>query len=347
MASASRTRGPAEICNEFNDFGQTLRDRRSLLPLPSRAAPQIPILRFEGCNSGFTVLRYFRRQTNFARAILEDHVRRLFSNLLRTMAAPVALALSCALAPAFLWAQQNADATLTGSVQDQQGNMVIGAMVTVTDASTQKVKTVLSGQDGSFSLSGLHSGLYTITVAKMGFQNFTQSVSLQKGQNLSVTAQLRVQTSQQSVVVTAGGLPGANAQPTQQQVFDSNQSIRVIDRQQMAMVGPVAGGAQVISTAPGAIVTGYGDTGSTKYTVTLNGLNQGWGGYGGYTGGAALGVTYDGVPIVDPATSLWPSATIPEIGLIQNTNVTYGPGNPSDRWYTDIGGAIEFTPQQP
>lgn len=317
------------------------------MPASSRTAQLDPILRFEGCNSGFTVLRYVRSKTNFAPAILEEHLKRQFSNVLQAIAALGALALSFAVPPTSLWAQQNATASLAGSVQDQQGNRIPGAMVTVTDSSMQKLKTVVSGQDGSFSLSGLRPGLYTLTVTEQGFQPFTQSLSLQSGQTLSVTAQLRVQSSQQSVVVNAGGLPGANTQPTQQEVFDSAQSVRVIDKQQMAMVGPVAGGAQVISTAPGAIVTGYGDTGSTKYTVTLDGLNQGWGGYGGYTGGAALGVTYDGVPIVDPATSLWPSATIPEVGLIQNTNVTYGPGNPLDRWYTDIGGSIEFTPQQP
>ena len=40
----------------------------------------------------------------------------------------------------------------------------------------------------------------------------------------------------------------------------------------MDIAGPVAGAAQIISTASGAQVTG--NTGSTKYTVTLNGINR-------------------------------------------------------------------------
>lgn len=239
-----------------------------------------------------------------------------------------------------------APAIVRGTVMDPAGNVVPGAKVTLTNKISQKAITVMAGQDGSYSISVANAGDYTLSVSKGGFQDFSQSVHLQAGESVDMDAKLLVQTSQQSVVVR-GTLSGATELPSQQQVFDSNQSIRVIDRKQMDMVGPVAGGAQIISTAPGAIVTGYGNTGATKYTITLNGLNQGWGGYGGYTGGGALGVTFDGVPIVDPATDLWPSATIPENGLIQNTNVTYGPGNPSDRWYTNIGGSIEFTPLQP
>ncbi len=152
---------------------------------------------------------------------------------------------------------------------------------------------------------------------------------------------------QQTVVVNGGTVLGATPQPSQDDVFLANQTLRVIDRTQMDMLGPVAGAAQVVALSPGARVTGYGNTGATKYTISLNGINQGWGGYGGYSGGAALGITLDGVPIVDPATGLWQSATIPQMQIIQDTVVRYGPGDPKDRWYTDIGGAVEFTPLQP
>jgi iron complex outermembrane receptor protein len=242
---------------------------------------------------------------------------------------------------------QQAGATLTGTVLDSQGNVIPDALVTVTNTTTQRATNVLTAQDGSYLVSVSKSGSYTLKVTKVGFQEFSQPVYLQSGKKLNVDAKLTVGTMQQSVVVHGGELPGVTMQPSQQQVLQSNQTIRVIDRKQMDMVGPVAGGAQIIATAPGALVTGYGNTGATKYTITLNGLNQGWGGYGGYTGGGALGITFDGVPIVDPATQLWPSATIPENKLIQNTNVTYGPGNPADRWYTNVGGSVEFTPIQP
>ncbi len=148
-------------------------------------------------------------------------------------------------------------------------------------------------------------------------------------------------------VGTAAPVAGATPQPTQQKVFNSNQTVRVLDRAQMDAAGPVAGSAQILSYTPGANVVGYGNSGATKYTINLNGVNQGWGGYGGQTTAGALGITFDGVPIVDPATNLWQSPTLPQAGMIQNTNVTYGPGDPVDRWYSNIGGSVEFTPLQP
>ncbi len=238
-------------------------------------------------------------------------------------------------------------AGIRGSVLDAAGAAIAGAEITVTNAATGVVSSAVSDANGDFAVSGLAVGQYSISASKAGFVAFHQdSLQLKSGETLTADVSMSLPAVTQSVTVH-GTLDGVTTKPSQEQVLLSNQSIRVIDRQQMSIVGPVAGGAQIISTAPGAIVTGYGNTGATKYTITLNGLNQGWGGYGGYTGGGALGVTFDGVPIVDSASDLWPSATIPENGLIQNVNVTYGPGNPADRWYTNVGGAVEFTPVQP
>jgi iron complex outermembrane receptor protein len=141
--------------------------------------------------------------------------------------------------------------------------------------------------------------------------------------------------------------PASASVPTQQQQFGSGETVRILDTQQLQSIGPVAGGAQAFGLAPGAYVNGYGSTGATKYTIALDGIGQGWGGYGGYTGGASLMVTLDGVPIVDPTTGLWASASIPQAQMFSATAVTYGPGNAANRWYDNIGGNVEFTPLQP
>ncbi len=38
---------------------------------------------------------------------------------------------------------------------------------------------------------------------------------------------------------------------------------------------------------------------------------------------------------------------MPQNLVMQNLKVTYGPGQPMNRWYTDVGGRVEFTPVQP
>jgi iron complex outermembrane receptor protein len=145
-----------------------------------------------------------------------------------------------------------------------------------------------------------------------------------------------------------GGGGGIGTQlPTPTQVFNSGETVRVLTPEEQQMLGPAVGGAQGLSLAPGAYVNGYGNSGATKYTIALDGIGQGWGGYGGYTGGASLMVTMDGVPIVDPITGLWASASIPNMQMFQGTSITYGPGNAADRWYDNIGGEVEFTPLQP
>ncbi len=92
------------------------------------------------------------------------------------------------------------------------------------------------------------------------------------------------------------------------------ETLRVLDRKQIAAAGPVAGGAQMVSFTPGANVVGYGETGATKYSILLNGIQQGWAGEAtSFTEPGSLGITYDGVPVADAATGLWQSATMPQL----------------------------------
>ncbi len=240
-----------------------------------------------------------------------------------------------------------APASISGQALDPTGTGVAEVAVTLTNAATHTALQVASDASGNYTFSTLAPGMYSLRASKAGFDIYEHSIVLQGGQSLSANINLSLSAVQQTVVVNGGSILGATTQPSQNDVFLSDQTERVLDRTQMDMLGPVAGAAQVVALGPGALVTGYGNTGATKYTISLNGINQGWGGYGGYSGGASLGITFDGIPIVDPATGLWQSATIPQMQLIQDTVVTYGPGDPLHRWYTNVGGAVEFTPLQP
>ncbi|MBW4027409.1 MAG: TonB-dependent receptor [Acidobacteria bacterium] len=247
-----------------------------------------------------------------------------------------------------LFARAASPSAINGHVLDSSGAAIPGADITLTSVATGVTTHVSTAADGSYAISGLANGSYTLVVVKDGFAAAKPTtLMIQPGQIITSDIAMSVSSASESVVVHGDVVSGATPAPTQQQIFNSDQTIRVIDRKQMDIAGPVAGAAQLIATTPGANVTGYGNTGATKYTVSLNGINQGWGGYGGFTGGGSLGVTFDGVPIVDPATGLWQSPSIPETQMIQNLNVTYGPGDPAERWYTNIGGAVEFTPIQP
>ncbi|AEF19094.1 MULTISPECIES: TonB-dependent receptor [unclassified Hydrogenobaculum] len=132
-------------------------------------------------------------------------------------------------------------------------------------------------------------------------------------------------------------------------IFESAQTIKVIKKDQLKVAGPTGSVSQVLSYAPGVTISSFGENGSRKFSIVLNGIRQGWGGFTNATSidNGSLGVTFDGVPLVNPSTGLWQSNQIPQLDLIQGIRVIYGPGNPESRWYNDLGGQIQFIPLQP
>ncbi len=236
---------------------------------------------------------------------------------------------------------------IQGRVVDPSGGVIPGAHITATDVATGAVLRAVTGANGSFQLTGKAGHTYAIRVTYDGFQAVQRRVTVVAGQPAVLNVQLTVRGVSQTVMVRAGGVKGATTAPTQQQVFQSTQSVRVLDREQINSLSPVAGAAQILSVAPGVNVTGFGSTGATKSTITLNGVQQGWGGYGGFTTAGDLGITFDGIPVADAATGLWQSNMFPQSALINSSSVTYGPGDPANRWYNNVAGGVEFTPLQP
>ncbi len=237
--------------------------------------------------------------------------------------------------------------SIHGQIVDPSGAAVSGASVMVTNTTTgATVARAITKSDGTYEVKGLPALPYLVTVVKSGFAAYSEEVALTAGEASVMNAKLLVKGMVQTVEVHATA-PGATAVPTQRDVFKSQQTLRVLTRKQMDSAGPLAGAGQIVAQAPGANVVSYGNTGGTKSTIVLNGINQGWGGYGGYNYPGSLGVTLDGIPIVDAGSGLWPSASLPQSGMFQNVNVIYGPGDPIDRWYTNVGGSFNFVPMEP
>jgi iron complex outermembrane receptor protein len=238
-------------------------------------------------------------------------------------------------------------ASIQGTVTDSSGAAIQDAAVSLMDLTTHQVVHMTTGANGQFVFKTVPSGLQIVTIEKSGFETFTQRVSTTQP-SVTIEAKMNVASSSDSVVVRGTVDPEAKPMPTREDVMVMPETIRVLDRKQLEAAGPMAGGSQMIQSAPGANVVGYGETGATKYTVLLNGIQQGWSGEAtSFTAPGSLGVAFDGIPIADPATGLWQSAAMPQSLTMQNVAVTYGPGQPMDRWYTNVGGQVEFTPVQP
>ena len=238
--------------------------------------------------------------------------------------------------------------SIQGTVTDAAGAAIPNADVSLTNLSTNKILRTTTDASGHFNFSAVALTPQLVNISKSGFESFVQRLMPNGQSTLTVVARLNVASLQSSVVVRGTVNPEATPVPTRDDVMLTPETLRVLDRKQLDAAGPVAGGAQMIQQTPGANVMGYGQTGGTKYSILLNGIQQGWAGEAtSFTAPGSLGITFDGVPVSDPATGLWQSATMPQNLVMQNLSVTYGPGEPMGRWYNDIGGSVEFTPIQP
>ena len=228
----------------------------------------------------------------------------------------------------FIMSAQNG-AGINGKVLDPTGTPTAGVAITLTNLATHTVSQTTSDSDGNYSIKGLAPGNYSMRASKTGFELYERTLSVQSGQSLAAGINLSLSAVQQTVVVNGGSQPGATSAALAKATSSNpTRRLRVIDRTPDGHARTRrrrrAGHRPRSRRARHRLRQHRRD----EVHHLLNGINQGWGGYGGYTGGASLGITFDGIPIVDPATGLWQSATVPQMQIIQDTVITYGPGDP-------------------
>ena len=105
------------------------------------------------------------------------------SNLLSRRARILVLAL---LLPASS-AAQTVMGTISGTVVDQQGQVVPGATVTVINEATSDPRSAISAAEGDFLVPNLQPGLYTLRIGLQGFRTLERkNIVLSAGERLAV-----------------------------------------------------------------------------------------------------------------------------------------------------------------
>jgi len=120
--------------------------------------------------------------------------------------------LFAALTPIFARAQGAATTgTITGTITDQTGAVIVGAQVTITDTATKITTTLPTNQVGAFIFTNVKPGTYDVKVTKTGFQGLdAPGQELLVGQQLTLNLSMTVGAATQTVEVTAA--PGAELQ---------------------------------------------------------------------------------------------------------------------------------------
>jgi Carboxypeptidase regulatory-like domain len=120
-------------------------------------------------------------------------------NRIRPLAAALALALG-----AYSAAAQQAASELRGSVTDGGGGAVPGVTVVVRNQETGQFRQTLSGQDGTYFLSGLTPGAYELTAELTGFKRYARrNLRLEVGKTAAADVRLEVGSLQEAVDVEA------------------------------------------------------------------------------------------------------------------------------------------------
>ena len=104
---------------------------------------------------------------------------------------------------------QELAATLTGTVTDASGAVVSGATVVVHSTETgADVRNVTTSSSGSFNITNLPAGRYTVTVNNAGFQNYVaKDVILNVAEKHTLDVQLKAGQVSQTIEVTAENTP--------------------------------------------------------------------------------------------------------------------------------------------
>ena len=98
---------------------------------------------------------------------------------------------------------QSTFGTLTGTVSDPAGAVVVNATVMITNLGTQASRTLITSGEGNYLAANLDPGRYRITVESSGFARLTREVELLARQIVRVDARLETAATSQSVDINA------------------------------------------------------------------------------------------------------------------------------------------------
>src|SRR6185503_10997594 len=174
----------------------------------------------------------------------------------------LALLALCLLPMTCAWAQ-SATATLSGTVVDEQSNVVPDVKITLQNDATSRTRDVTSNDSGRFTMPLLPPGTYTLTARGGGFAPVKiNNIVLNVNDERSLRIQLKVGSVGETVTIVSVAAT----------VKEGGAVARVIDRQFISNL-PLNGRSlqTLISLSPGVVVTAVTSTGSDQGQFSVNG----------------------------------------------------------------------------
>jgi len=212
---------------------------------------------------------------------------------------------------------------LSGHVTDGHGAAVPAADVQVRREDGTLTRRAATDASGGFTIAGLPAGDYVVEIGKTGFRSDVAVVAVASGQGATHDVELGAAGVNESVVVTAAGLP--------QSTLETSKAIDVIGADDMVTRNATTL-ADVIRLTPGVQLREAGGPGQLG-SLRLRGLRS---------DGAA--VLVDGLRLRDAASTQGDiSAFLSNLGVVGTDRVEVLRGSASSLYGTNaVGGAVNI-----
>jgi len=175
--------------------------------------------------------------------------------------------LLCFLAGSLLFGQAST-ATITGTVTDPAGAVVSGASVEVTNAETGVVYPTVTTSAGTYRVSNLPVGSYSVSVTLSGFKKYNRTgISLSAAQVLGLDIPLEIGAATESVTVNAE----ASLLKTESGDVALNITLAQLDNLPVLGIGNANSGSSGVRNPFNAAQTVPGITYSPNFTMIVNG----------------------------------------------------------------------------
>jgi hypothetical protein len=213
----------------------------------------------------------------------------------RRLASIVGVFLAVAL-PA--WGQtQITTGVIQGTVSDQTGALVPGALVEVRNVETNSVRSQTTGGDGRFVFLQLRPGTYTVTVSLQGFATHVQEdVTITVGQAVTLNPVLKVSGTAETVTVTGTALIDVTRTEVSTTLDETTISTTPILGRKFEDLLTLTPGVSIVQGPDGDEITFSGQRGMYN-NVSLDGGDYNNGFFGEQLGGqrAAIDITLEAV----------------------------------------------------
>jgi iron complex outermembrane receptor protein len=271
-------------------------------------------------------------------------VHTLKTRLLRcSVIATFAVAISLTFSASISFAQDTVQAgvahgsntgTITGTIQDPRGSVLLNAAVVVKNEATGLTKQTKSDLQGHYTMTGLPVGKYSVEASSTGFE-LTKKVGIQvvadQVQDVTVALSLGNVSQQVTVEAASSGSIAAQLAPMDG-VLEARSAKTEISAQFIQnFASPVADSTELLQMAPGTFSVNSNGVGLGDSKTYFRGFQDG-----------LYDITFDGIPYEDtnsPTHHSWAFFPSPWIGGV---DFDRSPGGASTVGPTPFGGSINL-----